>query len=60
MTSGTDLPEKPLRILLIEDNPDDAGLVRAMLTEGPGARFTVELPSGGTGDRLKTDGRGSI
>jgi len=42
MTSGTDLPEKPLRILLIEDNPDDAGLVRAMLTEGPGARFTVE------------------
>ena len=42
MLSGADLPQGPLRILLIEDNPGDAGLVRAMLAESLGARFIVE------------------
>jgi Flp pilus assembly CpaE family ATPase len=42
MTRGTDLPEGPLRILLIEDNPGDAGLVREMLSGSQGVRFQVE------------------
>ncbi|MGC9999736.1 MAG: response regulator [Bryobacteraceae bacterium] len=42
MTSGTKPGEAPVRVLLIEDNPGDAGLVRAMLAESLGARFIVE------------------
>jgi len=42
MTSGTSLPDAAVRVLLIEDNPDDAGLVRAMLSESHGAEFRVE------------------
>ena len=42
MTGGTNLPEAAVRVLLIEDNPGDAGLVRAMLSEAPGVEFRVE------------------
>ena len=42
MSSGTKPGEAPIRVLLIEDNPGDAGLVRAMLAESLGARFIVE------------------
>jgi|ERR1039458_8371665 Flp pilus assembly CpaE family ATPase len=42
MTSGTNPLEGAARVLLIEDNPGDAGLVRAMLAESLGARFSVE------------------
>lgn len=42
MTSGTSSLEGPARVLLIEDNPGDAGLVRAMLSESLGARFSIE------------------
>ena len=34
--------EGPVHVLLIEDNPGDAGLVRAMLSEGQDARFRIE------------------
>jgi Flp pilus assembly CpaE family ATPase len=42
MTSSTNTIEGPVHVLLIEDNPGDAGLVRAMLSEGQDARFHVE------------------
>ena len=42
MTSGTDLPEGPLRVLLIEDSVGDAGLVREMLSGSQSVRFHVE------------------
>ena len=42
MASGTNLPAETVRVLLIEDNPGDAGLVRAMLSESQGTRFNVE------------------
>ncbi len=42
MLSGADLPQGPLRILLIEDNPGDAGLVREMLSGSQSTRFHVE------------------
>jgi len=42
MSSGAKPGEAPIRVLLIEDNPGDAGLVRAMLAESLGARFIVE------------------
>ena len=42
MKQGADLPEGPLRILLIEDNPGDAGLVREMLSGSQSVRFHVE------------------
>ncbi len=42
MKRDTDLPEGPLRILLIEDNPGDAGLVREMLSGSQSVRFQVE------------------
>lgn len=42
MTSDTKMREKPVHVLLIEDNAGDAGLVRVMLSEHPGARFSVE------------------
>jgi len=42
MASGTNLPAETVRVLLIEDNPGDAGLVRAMLFESQGTRFNVE------------------
>ncbi len=42
MRQGADLPEGPLRILLIEDNPGDAGLVREMLSGSQSVRFQVE------------------
>ncbi|HEY1207349.1 MAG: response regulator [Bryobacteraceae bacterium] len=43
MTSGTNSPAGPVRVLLIEDNPGDAGLVRQMLSEGQAAdQFRVE------------------
>jgi Flp pilus assembly CpaE family ATPase len=42
MTSGTHLPDAAVRVLLIEDNPGDAGLVRAMLSESQGTEFRVE------------------
>src|ERR1700690_990472 len=42
MSSGTQLPGAAVRVLLIEDNPGDAGLVRAMLAESPGLEFRIE------------------
>lgn len=42
MTGGTNAIEGPVHVLLIEDNPGDAGLVRAMLSEGQDARFRIE------------------
>ncbi len=42
MSSDTKLREKPVHVLLIEDNAGDAGLVRVMLAESLGARFSVE------------------
>jgi Flp pilus assembly CpaE family ATPase len=42
MTSSTNSPEGAVRVLLIEDNPGDAGLVRAMLAESQGVEFRVE------------------
>ena len=42
MSSGTQLPGAAVRVLLIEDNPGDAGLVRAMLAESPGVEFRIE------------------
>ena len=42
MSSGTQLPGAAVRVLLIEDNPGDAGLVRAMLSESQGVEFRVE------------------
>ncbi len=42
MTSSTNTIEGPVRVLLIEDNPGDAGLVRAILSEGQAARFHIE------------------
>jgi Flp pilus assembly CpaE family ATPase len=42
MTSGTSLPDAAVRVLLIENNPADAGLVRSMLSESHGAEFRVE------------------
>src|ERR1035438_1352235 len=42
MASGTNSLEGLARVLLIEDNPGDAGLVREMLSESLGARFSVE------------------
>ncbi len=42
MTSSTDLPEGPVRVLLVEHDPGDAGLVREMLSRSQDARFSVE------------------
>jgi Flp pilus assembly CpaE family ATPase len=42
MTSGTNLGEGLVQVLLIEDNPGDAQLVREMLSESLGVRFSVE------------------
>jgi Flp pilus assembly CpaE family ATPase len=42
MTGGTNSPADAVRVLLIEDNPGDAGLVRAMLSESQGVEFHVE------------------
>ena len=39
--------ESPLNILLIEDNPGDARLIRELLTEGSGRVFMIS-----TADRL--------
>jgi Flp pilus assembly CpaE family ATPase len=42
MTSSTNAIEGPVHILLIEDNPGDAGLVREMLSEGRDAQFRID------------------
>ena len=42
MTSDTELLAGRVRLLLIEDNPEDAGLVREILSGDQGARFGVE------------------
>ena len=42
MTSSTHAIEGPVHVLLIEDNPGDAGLVREMLSENQDARFRIE------------------
>ena len=42
MTAARKCAREPVRVLLIEDNPGDAGLVRAMLVRDLGARFSVE------------------
>jgi Flp pilus assembly CpaE family ATPase len=42
MSSSTNTIAGPMQVLLIEDNPGDAGLVRAMLSEGQDAQFHIE------------------
>jgi Flp pilus assembly protein, ATPase CpaE len=42
MTGSTNTVEGPVRVLLIEDNPGDAGLVREMLSEGRDAQFHID------------------
>ena len=44
------MPETPFKILLIEDNPGDARLIREMLADAGGQGFAIEwvssLPNG--------------
>ena len=44
-----DMSDTPATVLLIEDNPGDARLIRELLTEGGGVRFQLECV-----DRLST------
>ena len=53
------MPDSPMKILLVEDNPGDARLIREMLADAGGQGFAIEWVSR-LADGLERLGRGEI